>query len=125
MLSRKHFARRADLRPIFWPLSDLSPHPRKCGRSASSVNSVFSQTSWSYAVQYDKHSDGGDHLAEIWRRAELRRAEEFYRFFMRVFRRTHVFGTRLPVKSPPTVVQPQPSRIAPAISGFLDVTRTG
>jgi hypothetical protein len=86
---------------------------------------VFSQTSWSYAVQHDEHNDGGDHLAEIWRRAELRRTEDIYRFFTRIFRRPFVFRTPRPLKPAETGVQPTPGRIASAMSGFLDVTRAG
>ena len=76
-------------------------------------------------MQHDEHNDGGDHLAEIWRRAELRRTEDIYRFFTRIFRKPYVFAKRRPLQSAETGAQPPPGRIAPALSGFLDVTRTG
>jgi hypothetical protein len=74
---------------------------------------------------HDEHNVGGDHLAEIWRRAELRRTEDIYRFFTRIFRKPFVFRTRRPLKPAETAVQPPPGRIASATSGFLDVTRAG
>jgi hypothetical protein len=76
-------------------------------------------------VQHEEHNDGNNQLAEIWRHAQLRRAEDIYRFFIRVFRKPHVLRTQRPLKPADAGVPPSPGRIASVMSEFLDVTRTG